>query len=96
MNGQSLAFNHLSGGAREQFSLIHRAACSLAVSKDGGAPLILDDALGYSDAERLIGMNEVLSRAAQKCQIIILTCMPSRYGYIEPALRINMEEILAN
>ena len=95
MHGQSVAFNHLSGGACEQFSLIHRAACSLTVSKDGGVPLILDDALGYSDAGRLIGMNEVLSRAAQKCQIIILTCMPNRYGYIEPAVRINMEEILA-
>lgn len=94
MNGQTVVFAQLSGGAREQFSLIHRAACSLAVSKDGGVPLILDDALGYSDTARLIGMNEVLSRAAQRCQIIILTCMPSRYAYIEPAARIDMEELL--
>ncbi len=95
MNGQRVVFDNLSGGAREQFSLIHRAACSLAVSRDGGVPLILDDALGYSDGERLIGMNEVLSRAAQKCQIIILTCRPTRFGYLNPTVRINMQEALA-
>ncbi len=95
-NGQAVVFDQLSGGAREQFSLIHRAACSLAVSRDGGVPLILDDALGYSDAERLVGMNEVLSRAARKCQIIILTCRPGRFGYLEPALRIRMEDALGS
>lgn len=95
MDGMEIVFSELSGGAREQFSLIHRAACSLAVSKDGGVPLILDDALGYSDMERLMGMNEVLSRAAQKCQIILLTCMPNRYAYLEPAARVNLEELAA-
>ncbi len=93
MHGMDIAFGELSGGAREQFSLIHRAACSLAVAAGGGVPLILDDALGYSDNARLLGMNEVLSRAARQCQIIILTCMPSRYAYLEPAERINLEEL---
>lgn len=91
IDGVDIDFAELSGGAREQFSLIHRAACSLAVAGDGGVPLILDDALGYSDTERLLGMNEVLARAAQQCQIIILTCMPSRYAYLEPAARIDLE-----
>lgn len=92
LDGVEIDFAHLSGGAQEQFSLMHRAACSLMVSDDGGVPLILDDALGYSDHERLWGMNLVLERAARACQIIILTCMPERYRHLTPAMTIQLQK----
>jgi DNA repair exonuclease SbcCD ATPase subunit len=81
----TVPFDSLSGGTREQLSLIFRAACSMIVAKDGGMPLILDDALGYTDPERLRLMGAVLAKAAKDCQIVIFTCVPDRYGNVGEA-----------
>ncbi|MCX5998388.1 MAG: hypothetical protein NTU41_02045 [Chloroflexi bacterium] len=62
--GVTVPFDSLSGGTKEQISLIFRLACSMIVAKDGGTPLILDDALGYTDPERLRLMGAVLAKAA--------------------------------
>jgi DNA repair exonuclease SbcCD ATPase subunit len=78
-NGVTVPFDSLSGGTREQLSLIFRSACSMIVARDGGTPLILDDALGYTDPERLRLMGAVLAKAARECQIVIFTCVPDRY-----------------
>jgi uncharacterized protein YhaN len=75
----------LSGGAREQIGLIARMACAMIVSHDGGVPLIIDDALGHTDAVRLESMAAVISVAAKDCQIIVLTCYPERYRHGERA-----------
>jgi len=83
--GITVAFESLSGGTREQLSLIFRLACSLIVAKNGGTPLILDDALGYTDPERLRLMGAVLAKAAKECQIVIFTCVPDRYGNVGEA-----------
>jgi len=80
MDGCNVPFDSLSGGTKEQISLISRLACAMTVSKDGGAALILDDALGYTDPERLKLMGAVLAKAGQECQIIILTCVPQEGG----------------
>ena len=56
-----------------------------AVAKDGGTPVILDDALGYTDQERLKLMGAVLAVAAKGCQIVIFTCVPERYAFIGEA-----------
>ena len=80
--GVTVPFEWLSGGAREQLSLVYRAACATLVAEDGGAPLLLDDALGYTDPERLRRMGAVLARAAKSCQIVIFTCVPERYAHV--------------
>ena len=90
MDGSSVPFESLSGGTKEQISLISRLACAMTVSKDGGAPLILDDALGYTDPERLKLMGAVLARAGKECQIIILTCVPDRYGNVGEATVVRL------
>jgi DNA repair exonuclease SbcCD ATPase subunit len=88
--GVTVPFESLSGGTKEQLSLIFRLACSMIVAKDGGTPLILDDALGYTDPERLRLMGAVLAKAAKECQIIIFTCVPDRYGNIGEATVVAM------
>ena len=55
------------------------------VAKDGGTPAILDDALGYTDQERLKLMGAVLVVSAKECQIVIFTCVPERYAFIGEA-----------
>lgn len=88
--GITIPFESLSGGAKEQLSLIFRLVCSMIVAQDGGTPFILDDALGYSDPERLLLMNAVLAKAAKDCQIIVLTCIPDRYSNLGQATVISL------
>ncbi|MDI6776746.1 MAG: AAA family ATPase [Syntrophales bacterium] len=91
LDGTTVSFDSLSGGAKEQLSLIARLACAMIVGKEGkGAPLILDDVLGYTDPERLKLMGAVLAKAGQVSQIIILTCMPDRYRNVGKAAVVRM------
>jgi len=85
VSGVTVPFDSLSGGTKEQLSLIYRLSCSMIVAKDGGTPVILDDALGYTDPERLKLMGAVLAVAAKECQIVIFTCVPERYAFIGEA-----------
>jgi DNA repair exonuclease SbcCD ATPase subunit len=89
-NGVTVPFDSLSGGTKEQLSLIFRLACSMIVAKDGGTPLILDDALGYTDPDRLRLMGAVLAKAAKDCQIVIFTCVPDRYSNIGEATVVSL------
>lgn len=85
LEGRTISWSELSGGAREQIGLIARLACAMIVSRDGGVPLIIDDALGNTDPVRLEGMAAVLSVAARDCQIMVLTCYPERYRHVGDA-----------
>lgn len=83
LEGTTLTVDQLSTGAREQLGILSRLACAAIVSPDGGgAPVIIDDALGWSDPTRLRGMGAAISMAAKHCQVIILTCTPGRYAHV--------------
>jgi DNA repair exonuclease SbcCD ATPase subunit len=85
LDGRTVPFDGLSGGAQEQLDILMRAAAAMVVSESGGVPLILDDALGYSDPERLAALGAVLSLAGEQCQVIVLTCVPDRYRHVANA-----------
>ena len=83
LDGVTLHVEQLSTGAREQLGVISRLACATIVSpEDGGAPVMIDDALGWSDPDRLQGMGAVISAAGRQCQVIVLTCTPGRYSHV--------------
>jgi len=85
LNGVTVDFEHLSTGAREQLCVISRLACASIVASDGGVPVILDDALGWSDTKRLERLGAVLSVAGQDAQVLVLTCVPERYRHVGAA-----------
>jgi hypothetical protein len=85
LNGITVTFEALSAGAREQLCIIARLACATLVSPDGGVPVIVDDALGHSDPQRLQRIGAVFNSAGRQSQVIILTCMPDRYRSIGSA-----------
>ena len=91
LGGITVPFDSLSGGTKEQLSLVFRLACSMIVAEEGGTPLILDDALGYTDPQRLHMVGAVLAKAAKDCQIVIFTCMPDRYANIGEATVISLK-----
>ena len=83
LGGVTLHVEQLSTGAREQLGVISRLACATIVSpEDGGAPVMIDDALGWSDPHRLEGMGAAIAAAGRQCQVIVLTCTPGRYSHV--------------
>lgn len=82
VNGETIRFDQLSTGAKEQIGLLVRLAAAQIVSGDGGAPLVLDDALVATDDVRLEAIGNVLSVASQGMQTIVLTCSPDRYIHV--------------
>ena len=65
----------LSQGTREQIAIITRLGLGKLLAERGAAvPLILDDALVFSDDERIEAMFDALATAARDHQVIIFTC----------------------
>ena len=81
----------LSTGAREQLGVLSRLACAVIVSPmDGGAPVVIDDALGWSDPQRLQGMGAAIAAAGKQCQVVVLTCTPGRYSHVGNAQVVSL------
>ena len=74
------AFDTLSIGTREQLAILIRLAYADLLS-EAGVPVtvILDDALVNSDDERRERMKIILYQAAQRYQILVLTCHEKEY-----------------
>ena len=73
----------LSTGAREQLGTIVRLAIAeLAGASGEGVPVVLDDALSWSDQGRLRAMGALLERAGENGQVLLLTCTADRYSLI--------------
>jgi DNA repair exonuclease SbcCD ATPase subunit len=76
-NGQQEPYRMLSVGTREQLSVLVRLAFATYLrEKNFPAAVILDDSLVYADDKRFARMLQVLRKAAETVQIIILTCRP--------------------
>ena len=74
-DGQREEFDILSGGTQEQLAVLTRLAfAELLLGQGRPATVILDDALAFSDDDRIELMFDVLMRAGAQVQIIILTC----------------------
>jgi DNA repair exonuclease SbcCD ATPase subunit len=68
-------FSQLSDGTQEQIAVLVRLAMGALLADRGSpVPIILDDALVFSDDDRIERMFDALTRAGAKQQIIVLTC----------------------
>lgn len=76
----SESFHNLSMGTQEQIAVLVRLTfAELLAEKGRPATVILDDALVFSDEERLKTMFDILYRSSRNIQIIILTCRESLF-----------------
>lgn len=65
----------LSGGTQEQIAILTRLAFARLFARQGKPmPIILDDALVYSDDNRITAMFTALHRVAADQQVIVFTC----------------------
>ena len=73
--GTAEEFDALSGGTREQIAVLTRLAFARLFARQGQhLPIVLDDALVFSDDDRIMRMFTALTRVARDQQIIVLTC----------------------
>jgi uncharacterized protein YhaN len=72
---QAESFSGLSVGTQEQIAVLTRLAfADMLLERGQPATIILDDALVYSDPDRMERMFDLLTEAAKRTQILILTC----------------------
>lgn len=90
LSGRTVPYESLSGGAKEQLGIVARLASAALVAKEDSVPVVIDDALGFSDADRLTKMAEVFDAVAGDGQVIILTCSPQRYADVRSAQHIQL------
>lgn len=90
LDGVTCDFEQLSTGAQEQLGILGRLACAVIVSDEGGAPVIFDDALGWTDPHRLERMGAAIAQAGQDAQVIVLTCTPGRYASVGTASTVRL------
>ena len=73
--GYEERFDHLSMGTQEQIAVLVRLAfAEMLIDQGAPAAVILDDALVFSDDQRMRLMFDILSYAAQRVQILVFTC----------------------
>lgn len=91
LNGTWLEVSALSTGAKEQLDVLIRLAVATLVDPEDGVPVVLDDALGHSDPNRLISLAAALSEAGKNAQVILLTATPDRFSALEPASTVAID-----
>ena len=73
--GAEEGFDILSGGTREQIALLVRLAFARMLHNAGApAPVILDDAIVYTDDFRIEQLFDALTRLGKDLQIIVFSC----------------------
>jgi hypothetical protein len=90
MDGITVPYESLSGGAKEQLGILARLAGASLVAKEDTVPVVVDDALGFTDPDRLAKMGEVFDTVGEHGQVIVLTCSPDRYDGVKGAHRIDL------
>ncbi len=90
LDGCTVPYQSLSGGAKEQLGILARLAGATLVAKEDVVPILIDDALGFTDPDRLTKMAAVFDTLGARGQVIVLTCTPTRYDGVKSARRIEL------
>lgn len=90
LDGRTVPYDSLSGGAKEQLGILARLAGAALVAGEDTVPVVIDDALGFTDSERLTKMGEVFDTVGDRGQVIVLTCQQDRYAGVTGATMIEL------
>ncbi|MBS4727322.1 AAA family ATPase [Mycobacterium sp. SM1] len=90
LDGRTVPYESLSDGAKEQLGILVRLAGAALIAKEDTVPVLIDDALGFTDPDRLAKMGEVFDMMGGQGQVIVLTCTPGRYDGVRGAHRIEL------
>jgi uncharacterized protein YhaN len=90
----AVSLENVSGGEEEQIYLATRLALAEVLAKEERQLVVLDDVLAATDAGRLARVMTILEEAAQRLQVLILTCHPERYRGLVGAHFVDLEAIM--
>ena len=101
--GVTVSASELSGGAKEQLAIVTRFAIAQLVAADkragslthdgGSVPVVIDDALGATDAGRLGRIATLFREVGKRSQVIVLTCNYDRYARVPGAIAVDFESL---
>jgi exonuclease SbcC len=92
---EPVALDQLSGGEREQLHFAVRLALADVAFGNQRQLVVLDDVFTYTDTTRLARIATILDEAADRFQIVLLTCHPERYRGLPNAEFFDLERIVA-
>lgn len=96
MGGATVPISELSGGTKEQLAVLTRFAIADLMSHSGATapvPVVVDDALGATDPDRLSRMNLLFNQVGNTAQVIVLTCFPQRFDRVDAVRRYRIEDL---
>ncbi|WIM68604.1 AAA family ATPase [Corynebacterium breve] len=94
--GATVPLEQLSGGAKEQLAVLTRFAIAELASggtEAGSVPVVVDDALGSTDPQRLKLMNTLFNTVGMNNQVLVLTCYPQRFDRVNTAARHSIDDL---
>lgn len=83
-------FAALSGGAREQLALLVRVGLAEVLGSDESHPLVLDDVLVNTDAERIRLVQRMLFQASRHMQVLLFTCHGPMFDALGADKRVDL------
>lgn len=98
IDGATVPLSSLSGGAKEQLAILTRFAIASLVAREAGdqeltVPVVVDDALGSTDPNRLQRMGQLFNQMGRTSQVIVLTCFPQRYDWVHPKTEYSITQL---
>ena len=82
--------NRCPAARGEQLGILARLAVAALVDTQDAVPVMIDDALGFSDPERLARMGAVFDTVGADGQVIVLTCAADRYSGVSTAHTVEL------
>ena len=94
-DGVAVPLAALSGGAQEQLSILTRFAIADLVAEPDteSVPVVVDDALGSTDPQRLQLMSTLFADAGRQSQVLVFTCDPDRFSRVPERMEIDIESM---
>ena len=90
LDGRTVPYESLSGGAKEQLGILARLAGAALVAKEDAVPILIDDALGFTDPERLVKMAAVFDTVGRARTGHRVDLHAARYDGVKDAQRIEL------
>jgi uncharacterized protein YhaN len=91
---EAVQVENLSGSEQEQLYLATRLALADVLGRDDRQLVVLDDVLTATDSGRLARVMNILEEAAERFQILILTCHPERYRGLKKGTFHDLEKLV--
>ncbi len=94
-HSEAVAIDAVAGSEWELVHFAARLALAEWLGRDCRLPMIFDDALTYTDDERMQRIAALMAESAARFQILVFTCHPERYRALSSARWFDLPRLAA-